>query len=101
MKDVLLIIIVTLLAILFALKDQERFAVLNKDFRNRLFVSCFVTVVFFATSGLLFGDDRLKSATKSAIIGFMIAYLAHLNMSFAVFFLVGIFVYYNGGHNYM
>lgn len=90
------IAIVALIAIVYAMKDEERFAVLKKDFTTPVFVGIFSTIIILSAIGLSFDEGRLKNSTRHAIIAFITAYLAHLNMAFAVFFIVGLFVYYTG-----
>jgi len=90
------ITIIALLAILYATRDEERFAVLKKDFSTPVFVGVFVLIVILSTIGLNLKEGRLKNSTRHAVIAFITAYLAHLNMAFGVFFIVGLFVYYSG-----
>ena len=90
------ITIVSLVAIIYAMKDQERFAVLKKDFSNPIFITIFSVIIILSIIGLSTKNERLKNSTRHATIAFITAYLAHLNMAFAVFFIVGLFVYYNG-----
>jgi predicted permease len=86
--------IVALIAIIYAMKDEEKFAILKKDFTNPIFTGIFVAIIILSVIGLNVKEGRLKNATRHATIAFVTAYLAHLNMSFAVFFIVGLFVYY-------
>lgn len=88
--------IVALIAIIYVFKDEERFAVLKKDFTTPVFVGIFVLIVILSAIGLSLKEGRGKNATRHAVIAFITAYLAHLNMAFAVFFIVGLFVYYAG-----
>jgi hypothetical protein len=90
------IAIVALIAIIYATRDDERFAVLKKDFTNPVFIGIFVLIVILSIIGLSLQEGRTKNATRHAVIAFITAYLAHLNMAFAVFFIVGLFVYYAG-----
>jgi uncharacterized membrane protein len=88
--------IVALVAVVYALRDEERLSVLKKDFTTPVFVGVFVLIIILATIGLSLKEGRAKNATRHAVIAFITAYLAHLNMAFAVFFIVGLFVYYTG-----
>lgn len=88
--------IISLAAIIYTMRDEERFSVLKKDFTTPVFVGIFTMIVIFSVIGLTVSKGRLKNATRHAVIAFVTAYLAHLNMSFAVFFIVGLFVYYSG-----
>lgn len=88
--------IVALIAIIYATRDDEKFAVLKKDFSTPIFVGVFTLIVILSIIGLNLHEGRFKNATRHAVIAFITAYLAHLNMAFAVFFIVGLFVYYTG-----
>lgn len=89
------IAIVALVAIIYALRDEEKFSVLKKDFTTPVFVGIFIIIVALSAIGLSLREGRTKNATRHAVIAFITAYLAHLNMAFAVFFIVGLFVYYS------
>lgn len=90
----ILISIIACIAVLYALKDIEKFNILKKDFTNPTFL-LFVFVIFIISVwGLTNENDKINDATIKAIIAFITAYLAHVNMVFLVFFIVMIFGYY-------
>lgn len=98
--DLLIIVIIAVIFVILATNEQSRFDLLKKDFSNRLFVTSFILIFIVTISCLRYGNKKLKYACRSALISFIIAYLAHLNMAFAVYFIVGILVYYNGNSIY-
>lgn len=92
----LFVSIILIIAILYAMRDEERFGIMQKDFSNPVFLFFFVLIIFFSFLGMNYQNTRINNAVEKATIAFITAYLAHLNMSFAVFFIVAIFAYYFG-----
>lgn len=92
----LFVSIIVTIAIIYAMRDEEKFSILKKDFSNPVFLFFFVLIVFFSFLGMNYNDKKINGAVEKATIAFITAYLAHLNMSFAVFFIVAIFAYYFG-----
>lgn len=99
-KHILLFVsIITTIAMVYAMKDEERFSILKKDFTNPIFLVSFFVICVFTVWGLSTNDSKTNKAIEKAIIAFITAYLAHLNMSFVVFFIIAIFAYYFGSNS--
>lgn len=90
----ILISIIACIAMLYALKDEEKFNILKKDFTNLMFLLFAIMICVISIWGLSNSNEKVKDATVKAIIAFITAYLAHVNMVFLVFFIVIIFGYY-------
>tara|TARA_R110002111_G_C5934036_1_gene367060 strand:- start:281 stop:544 length:264 start_codon:yes stop_codon:yes gene_type:complete len=74
--------------------DEKKIMKLKEDFNKPVFVIFFTCIVTIIILGLNYGSKRIRNAILHATIAFIIAVLAHLDMVFSAFFLVGIFVYY-------
>jgi hypothetical protein len=88
--------VVALISVIYVMRNEERFSILKKDFSSPLFVGIFTLIVILSIIGLSLKEGKAKNSTRHAVIAFITAYLAHLNMGFAVFFIVWIFVFYTG-----
>jgi hypothetical protein len=84
------------LALVFIARDENKMKLIKKDFTNTQFLIFFAAIVALSVIGLWKGSPRVRKATQHAFVAFMIAYLAHIDMIFFAFFLVGIFVYFTG-----
>ena len=78
------------------LKKRERFF---KLISNKLFILSFMSVCIFSYYILSSDEDteqmkKLKEATKTALIGFIIAILSYLELTVAPFWILFIFSYY-------
>lgn len=90
----ILVSIITCIAVLYALRDEEKFNILKKDAQHPVFLSFVIIIIIISVWGLNNKNPRINDATIKAIIAFITAYFAHLNMAFLVFFIVIIFAYY-------
>jgi len=61
---------------------------------NPLFIISFVITTGISIYGLS-SDYNLKKATRHALVAFIIAYMARLNLPFASFILVGLITYHH------
>ena len=93
-KALVIIALIAGLAVLYSLRDQERFQVLEKDVKSPLFLTSLVAIVALSIWGLSSSDERVYEAVSKGVIAFVTAYLSRLNMSFAAFFIVVIFAYF-------
>lgn len=89
----IILVIVTVIIIL----DQNKLKTVKKDFTSFTFIGFFLVIVGISIWGLTNKNNRIKTSTRHAVVAFLIAYFAHVDMMFAAFFLVGIFVYYTIG----
>lgn len=90
----ILICILACIAVIYALRNEEKFNLLKKDFEHPVFLFFIVAIIIISIWGLSNDNPHIKDATIKAIIAFITAYLAHLNMVFLVFFIVMIFGYF-------
>ena len=80
--------------------DPEKKKLLKKILTNYRFLGMFLTIIGFCTYTLFYmkGDDeetdRVRDATKSGLIAFIIALLAYLDLKAAPFFIVWLTSYY-------
>jgi len=88
--------IVVTAVVLYSLRDEERFAVLRKDFTNPVFLTLLVVIVAVYIWGMCSKNLKMNNAVQKGLLAFITAYMAHLNMSVAVFFIVCIVVFYTG-----
>jgi chromate transport protein ChrA len=86
--------IVILVVIGIAIKDENKWPKIRQDFSSVGFVSLFLMTMLIIILGLTSKNDRLQSTARHATVALLIAYFSHLDMIFATFFLVGIFVYF-------
>ncbi len=93
-KLFIIVFILTSFCVIYAMKDKEKFDILKKDFLSLHFLIIFFIIFIIICVGLVIAKKRIKSAIIYGTISFITAYLGHLNMSFAVFFIVSLFAYY-------
>lgn len=80
--------------------DPEKKKLLKKILTNYRFLGMFLTIIVFCSYTLFYmkGDDeesdRVRDATKSGLIAFIIALLAYLDLKAAPFFIVWLTSYY-------
>ena len=80
--------------------DPEKNKLLRKLLTNYRFLTMFVAILGFSGYTLFYmnGDDeeaeRIRDATKSGLIAFIIALLAYLDLKAAPFFIVWLTSYY-------
>jgi len=80
--------------------DPEKKKLLKKLLTNYRFLGMFFTIIGFCAYTLFYmkGDDeesdRVRDATKSGLIAFIIALLAYLDLKAAPFFIVWLTSYY-------
>ena len=80
--------------------DPEKNKLLKKLVTNYRFLAMFVAILGFSGYTLFYmnGDDeeaeRIRDATKSGLIAFIIALLAYLDLKAAPFFIVWLTSYY-------
>lgn len=80
--------------------DPEKKKLLKKILTNYRFLGMFLTIIGFCSYTLFYmkGDDeesdRVRDATKSGLIAFIIALLAYLDLKAAPFFIVWLTSYY-------
>ena len=84
---------------LLVFRDEERTSRLKKLFTNKLFLISLVGIIIFSwwqlsSTGDDDESDRRKRATREAILGFIIAVLAYLDLKAAPFFIIWIVSYY-------
>ena len=84
---------------LIVFRDEEKKKLLIKLTTNKLFMGSLVIIIAFSIYQLRQppGDDeteRRKRATREAILGFVIAVLAYLDLKAAPFFIIWIVSYY-------
>lgn len=92
-KLTVFILIFICMCIIYAMRDIEKINILKKDFTSIEFLSIFIIIIFFIIIGFIL-KGRIKIAVIYGTISFITAYLGHLNMSFAVFFIVSLFAFY-------
>lgn len=91
----LIVGLITLSAVIYSMREEEKLAVLKKDFTHPVFMFFFILIIILTVIGLTSKNNRIKTSIEHGVIAFCTSYLAHLNMPFAVFFIVSIFVYYS------
>ena len=80
--------------------DPEKNKLLRKLITNYRFLAMFIAILAFSGYTLFYmnGDDeesdRIRDATKSGLIAFIIALLAYLDLKAAPFFIVWLTSYY-------
>uniref|UniRef100_A0A6C0EKR4 Uncharacterized protein n=1 Tax=viral metagenome TaxID=1070528 RepID=A0A6C0EKR4_9ZZZZ len=94
-KDLYLgILTLVFVVAVIAIRDEEKLKIIKNDFSNWGFSALFILITILTVTGLIYGNKRVKNTVRHAMVAFMIAYFAHIDMDFAAFFLVGIFVYF-------
>lgn len=87
------------LLVIFMIIIRKSYKIIFKDFTDSLFIIFFIFIVLLSYWGLYIrkGDnDRTKQATQRAIMAFIIAYMAHVDLIFVAFIFVWIYVYHTG-----
>ncbi len=84
---------------LIVFRDEEKKKLLIKLITNKLFMFSLVIIIAFSIYQLKQPSDddeteRRKRATREAILGFVIAVLAYLDLKAAPFFIIWIVSYY-------
>lgn len=87
-----LVLIVIVSVIIYM--DEQRSIKVSSDLKKPGFIFLLLTVIFISAWGLTNKDKRIQSAVRNGIVALLTAYFAHIDMIFATFFLVAIFVYY-------
>lgn len=87
------VILLALIIILFSLYDGT-FHIIKEDFTNPHFLFFFITMIVFSIWALNSGNQKYVRATQYAIVGFVIAYLAHLDMIFTAYIVVWLLHYF-------
>lgn len=73
---------------------RGKFKLIFNDFKSWSFNLLLILVLIISWNGLRSENKRVVHATEKAITGFLVAYVAHVDLIFAAFFLVWIFVYF-------
>lgn len=82
--------------IMIIIYSTKRYINIYIDFTDPLFVSLFVIFSIFSYWGLNHKRDAVRRATQRAMSGFIIAYLAHLDLVFVAYMVIWMFVYHTG-----
>ena len=82
-----------LIIVFFSIYDGT-FHIIKKDFTNPHFLFFFIAMVLFSIWTLNSGNEKYVTATQYAIVGFVIAYLAHLDMIFTAYIVVWLLHYF-------
>lgn len=86
---------VIILSIIFVLLDEDKAPLLKADFTRPLFVLVLLFIITLTILGMVVSKDKkINVTTRHAIIAFLAAYFAHINMVFVPYFMVGILVYF-------
>ena len=80
-------------------KDEEKRSRLFKLLKNKLFLISLAIIIGFSIYTLNLKEDtkeseKLRSATKHALVGFTIAILAYLELKAAPFWIIWLVTYY-------
>ncbi len=86
-------VLLALIIILFSLYDGT-FHIIKQDFTNPYFLFFFITMVIFSIWALNSRNIKYVKATQYAIVGFVIAYLARLDMIFTAYIVVWLLHYF-------
>jgi len=90
---------VTLTALVL-FKDEEKFTRFKKLFSSKQFIASTLLILVFSSYmlNLPIGNnkdvERLKTATKEGLLGFLIAVLAYLDLKAAPFWIIWLTSYY-------
>lgn len=76
---------------------SDKHTIIWKDFTRPRFLFMFLLILLATFFSFMYGDKRSRIASRHALMAFFIAYFAHLDMIFATFLLVFVFVYYSEG----
>ena len=82
---------------LFGLYKTKKHTLIIKDLTNPIFLLMFIGMSLFILYFHNYGSPTAKEATKHAISAWIIAYLAHLDLTFAAFAFVWILYYFGYG----
>jgi len=81
----------------YTAEDGRAFKAMEKDFQSQRFILLLVVVAISAYAGLKNENIRGRRATQHALLAFIVAYFAHLDMPFASYFLIFVVIYYSHG----
>jgi len=104
-EALLIVIIIAISAVaIFILFTETIRDIILRDLRSPVFILGIIAIIIFlswvflrykgSTEAELYDSRRLEAATKHAIVGLIIAYLAHLDLYFLTFVIVFAFVYF-------
>ena len=82
---------------LLGLYKAHRHTELINDLTNPLFIIMLTLMILFIIYFNKYGGERSKEATKHALAAWIIAYLGHIDLTFAAFAYVWILYYYGSG----
>jgi len=90
--------LIALLGVILTLifKDKEKLEKIEGDLKNPQFLFFLILIILLIIFGYFNKSARIRKATFHATIAFLVAYLAHLDMVFVAFFLVGFVTYFIG-----
>ena len=93
---IVLIMVFLMAASILIFRDQEKLDVIKKNFTDETFITFFVIIVSLIVYGLQNKNNKVRISIRNGAIAFVTSYFSRLNMSYAVFFVVVIFVYFTG-----
>ena len=93
------VIIFSLIMAIIIFRDEERSGRFKKLFIDKIFLTSLMCIGLFSTYNLMQnGDDkeiiRRKRATREAVLGFIIAIMAYLDLRSAPFWIIFVVSYY-------
>lgn len=91
--------IVLTIGVIIAMQHEEKLEVIKKDFSDPVFVGFLIFIGILVVLGLVSKREKIRKTTVHALVALIIAYFAHVNMIFAVFFLTAIIYYYSSVTN--
>jgi len=85
-----------LLFLIPVISKKNKWNVIMNDLNDPIFFTFFISTTIFMIYVFSFkkGDSRIHNATERALIAFMIAYLAHLDLPYGAFFITLFLVYF-------
>jgi len=89
----------SLITAVMLFKDEEKKTLVRDLLRNKLFMTSLITIIGFSiyTLNIPIKNNEIKrihGATKQALLGFMIAILAYLDLKAAPFWIIWLASYY-------
>jgi len=93
------IFIILGVATIFVLRDEEKFNKFKKDFHKPEFIFFSLLILVLSVIGINSDHERIRESTRAALISFIIAYCAYVDLFFACFFITGVVVYITSDKN--
>ena len=95
-KEMIVSIFAWVLVVIIILVRHKKASIIFNDLTRPIFSLSLISIIIFSVYCWHSNNEKLKLSSQKAIVAFIIAYLARLDLVFAAYFIIFIITYYVG-----